>query len=332
MKKITTDVEYIALKRLGKKLWQFGECDPKRVELAVLDYLKSKGWQGYFTEHFDYDKTILIMMCWCNSIQYFKEKRRLLRYHNPNDIFNFASDGYWDLDRHKFSHREIINNAENFSCEMIPEILKIWKERGVKGLAVGSPYHRRTSASRPATDLNADTLVSFYKARGGLQYYMSYLNCFHNAEFQKLRNRRRILDQKIYASSENTFLLRDTLRVSATYLQAISPLGWTPENASIAHWIKNIDEMEGSEFKNEMLSLALDIEDYWKKNHQSQLKWDVKAFLDLLVWKESVVSVEVKAPQDYLKPHQSEQLQLDAQNGVKSWVIEVSEGEDSFFD
>ncbi|WP_375571376.1 hypothetical protein ABWH93_01710 [Seohaeicola saemankumensis] len=56
---IIINVERIALRRLEKKVWQFENCEPKRVELAVLDYLMAKGWQGYFSEHFDFDQTIL---------------------------------------------------------------------------------------------------------------------------------------------------------------------------------------------------------------------------------------------------------------------------------
>ena len=50
MSQVSIDIEHIALKRLKKKLWQYGDCDPKRVELAVLDYLVSHGWQGYYTK------------------------------------------------------------------------------------------------------------------------------------------------------------------------------------------------------------------------------------------------------------------------------------------
>jgi hypothetical protein len=47
MSQVSIDIEHIALKRLKKKLWQYEGRDPKRVELAVLDYLVSHGWQGY---------------------------------------------------------------------------------------------------------------------------------------------------------------------------------------------------------------------------------------------------------------------------------------------
>ena len=54
----------IFLKRLGRKLWQLEGDTPKRVELAVLDYYKSKGWCGYFTEHEDYYWTIAFVAGW----------------------------------------------------------------------------------------------------------------------------------------------------------------------------------------------------------------------------------------------------------------------------
>lgn len=56
--------EIICLKRLGRKLWQHEDNSPKRVELAVLDYYRSKGWKGYFTEHYDYFLIIGFITGW----------------------------------------------------------------------------------------------------------------------------------------------------------------------------------------------------------------------------------------------------------------------------
>ena len=334
MTEIIINVERIALRRLEKKLWQFEDCEPKRVELAVLDYLMTKGWRGYFSEHFDFDQTILVMMCWCNRVGYFEEKRKSLPYENVRDFFNFASDGFWELDRHKLSHSCLMANAESFSADNIPEIIEIWKKRDVKGGAVGSPYYRgkRSYSPRPATDLSSDILVSFFNARGGRQYYLDYLNCFHSAEFQILKNRRRILDQKIYEVLGGLDPLRDILRVSGTYLQALSPLGWVPTDGSISQWIRKIVELENSDLKDEILELAEDIQGYWRKHAEDQGRWNKRALLDLVVWKDNVVSVEVKAPNDRLQSHQIEQLKWDAKNGIKSWVVEVEEGESSFSD
>ena len=323
MSQVSIDIEHIALKRLGKKLWQYEDRDPKRVELAVLDYLVSHGWQGYFTEQFDYDRTILIMMLWCNRESYFKEKRKSLAVNNPKLVFNFAADGYWQTNNHKFSHADLIGHATNFSEEMIPKILQTWQDRGVKSFAVGRAY----LTPRPAEELSADTLVSFYNARGGLQYYLSFLEHFASAELQQLKNQCRILDNALKDKTGHDCPLQRLLDTADTIL-TIKRSGFKPTDASIQNWINKITEQNEGEFKDEILKLAVDLYAYWKQREAApKTKWDHEATLDLIVWKESVVSVEVKAPNDRLAPHQKEQLKLDADNGIKSWVIEVHDGQ-----
>ena len=39
-------VEEVTLRRLDRKLWQFQNCKPTRVELAVLDAYKNLGWRS----------------------------------------------------------------------------------------------------------------------------------------------------------------------------------------------------------------------------------------------------------------------------------------------
>ena len=72
--------ETITLKRHDKKKWQYEDCEVTRVEWAVIDYLKTKGWKGYFTEHFNFDNPILVVMCWCNHDKFLKEKRKGLGF------------------------------------------------------------------------------------------------------------------------------------------------------------------------------------------------------------------------------------------------------------
>lgn len=60
----TIPSETIFLKRIGRKQWQFGDNAHKRVELAALDYYKSKGWQGYLTEHDNYFWNIGFVAGW----------------------------------------------------------------------------------------------------------------------------------------------------------------------------------------------------------------------------------------------------------------------------
>lgn len=324
--KVSVVVEHISLKRLKKKLWQYEDHKPKRVELAVMDYLRAKGWQGYFTEHFDFDQIILIMMCWCNRPGYFKETRKLLPYYTIKDYFDYAADGFWDFGNHKLSYKHLIQNATTFSIKSIPIIYDALQKRGVKSLAIGYPDDKNVnSISQAATDFNAEILISFFEARGGLQYYLDYLNCFYRSELQELKNRCRLLNHKI-KEVNGSFALRELTLTVGSYLQVVSALDKEQKDKGISLWIDQIHDLHENEFKDEMMSLAKDIQSYWRKYSHDQSRWDQRALLDLVVWKDRVVSVEVKAPNDRLKSHQKEQLKLDAINGIKSWVVEVHDG------
>jgi hypothetical protein len=238
-------------------------------------------------------------------------------------VFNFAADGYWRHDNHKFSYADLIGHATNFSEEMIPKILQTWKDRGVKSFVVGRAY----LTPRLAEELNADTLVSFYNARGGLQYYLSFLKHFASAELQQLKNRCRILHNEMVNQRGNDCSLRGFMTPTGAIL-SIYCSDFIPTDVSIQSWIDTITEQDEVEFKDELLKLAVDLHAYWRQREAApKTKWDKEAVLDLIVWKESVVSVEVKAPNDRLIAHQKEQLKLDADNGIKSWVIEVHDGQ-----
>lgn len=311
---MTRRVEKITLKRLGKKLWQYAEKEPKRIELATLDYLIEQGWRGYFSEYFNYDHTLLIMMCWCNRESYFQEKRKSLRVESIKDAFNSASDGYWSHYTHKLSHADLMHNARTFSEDMIPRILDHWQTRGVKSTAVGFAHLK----PRSADELNAEDLVSFYNARGGLQYFIDYLEYFHGAECQQLKSRARNIHQIFTISSCEYNLIS---RVGG-YLGIHGKINPPPTPENIQDWIDDIHKMS-SEAKNTLLELALDVKKYWYSRKAIEDKWTRKAYLDLEIWKESVANVEVKAPNDRLQPHQIEQLALDEAHNRTSWVIEV---------
>ena len=347
MSKVSIDIEHLALKRLDKKLWQYENNKPKRVELAVLDYLQKKGWQGYFSEDCDYDQIILCMMCWCNRESYFKEKRKSLRVESLNKAFDLASDGYWQSDRHKFSHADLINHARNFEEDAIPRILNTWRQRGIKSHLVWQKYTRkrmileyRYPKNQSTYEIQPDRLIYFFKARGGLHYYLNYLDHVQSVNFQKLKERARnnhVTLKKIHGAYGKV-PLRDLA------FSAGSHLGMYHENDELhevdannsledrrlhrlENWIQKIQELEGEELYSDVLSLATDIKDYWIKQNSKMSNFQKFADLDLVVWKDTVVSVEVKAPNDRLQPHQKEQLKLDGYNGIKSWVIEVHDGQ-----
>lgn len=315
-------VEHLQLKRLEQKIWQFKDYEPKRVELAVLDYLNSEGWHGYFTEHFDYDKTLLCMMCWCNRDSYFNEKRKTSEIFKHKDslwyAFNHASDGFFDFNRHKFSHSDLLAHASNFSEDKISSILQVWRDRNLKSAVVGRSY----LDSRPAGELDANKLISFYQARGGLKYYFDYINYFYDREIQELKNSARILDGLLKEKYGHDAPIRNLLiKNDGNYLRIYKKD--PPQPAALKKWIEEIESHESFELKDNLIQLAQAIKKYWFEKSLEHNPWRTIAALDLKIWKNSIASVEVKAPNDRLRPNQKEQLELDISQGKASWVIEV---------
>ena len=154
---------------------------------------------------------------------------------------------------------------------------------------------------------------------------------FHSSERQQLKSRYRVLHTELKNSqwfnnlpSDDAFI--KLLHKVGTNLGIYSDVDGPRTDESIQNWVDKISEYDGIEFKDELLKLAMDIQGYWKRRDSTQSQWCWEATLDLVVWKESVASVEVKAPNDRLKPHQTAQLKLDEENGKKSWVIEVHDG------
>ena len=267
------------------------------------------------------------MMCWCNRKSYFEDKRKSLPHGNLNDYFNFATDGWWRLGSHKLSQASLIKNAESFSVEVIPKILDTWQKRGVKGLAVGSPYYRkRGSQSRPATDLDAEILASFFKARGGVEYYLDYLKTFHSPVSQNLKNRGRLLYEKIReAYIDDVPHELDRVLYNGFFI-LLNPSRYIhSREEKISSWIVELQDLRDCDFKFELIRLAQDLQRHLDILSKTQTRWINKAELDLIIWKETVVSVEVKAPNDRLQPHQRAQLEHDNKNGIQSWVIKVHE-------
>ncbi|WP_375571374.1 hypothetical protein ABWH93_01685 [Seohaeicola saemankumensis] len=191
------------------------------------------------------------------------------------------------------------------------------------------PYHRQYSSNRPATDLQAVKLMSFYNARGGLKYFIDYLDTFHGAELQILKNRCRILNRKLREVIDENLIskpiLNNIFMDSYICLRGRPGSGGIPSDEDISGWMQKIYQMENYDFKKDLLRLAEDIRCYWRLNSKILINRQNRALLDLTVWKDSVVSVEVKAPNDRLQAHQREQLYLDLRNGIESWVIEVRE-------
>ena len=320
----------IYLKRLDQKVWQFKDNAPTRVELAVLEYLKDQGFSGYFTEHFNYENTLLGMMCWCNRDSYFTEKRKSLAVNRISDAFDYAQDGFYTsppFKTHKFYHSDLFHNAEMFTSEKIKEILTVWQRKNVKSDFCG----RRYLKPRPASDLSADELISFYYAKGGKDYFLSYLEHFFNSEVQALKKRSRDSIELLYQNpSDNLDVLRTDLWSSSLHLfQCLSKgtrVAWDQSNHHLDELNSKISAVPDVKIRDDLFSLARDISDYILTKSDGIDRWLIYSVLDLEVWdSQGVASVEVKAPRDRLSVSQKKQLEADVKYNKRSWVIYVHE-------
>lgn len=314
-------VEDLFLKRLDKKLWQYRNYEPTRVELAVLDAYKNLGWRGYFTEHFNYDETLIFMMCWPNHKRI--GSTTYLGIPDVHRLFHRASDGFMQDEKTvSFSRRDLIDNAKNFHDSDIPTILELWQAKPrFKKPFIGKAYLK----SRHASELCAEDLVSYYNAIGGKEHYVTYLEERFPENLQVLSSRARKLTEEVRARSDLGPMpnLMDSCMAFYNITNAARyPLGKYMSDAGLAQFSRATLEKSPHELANKIVDLAYEIIEA-RREHEKAFQ-PPKAVLDLRLWRYGeVADVEVKAPNDRLAPHQLAQLERNVENGRKSWVVNV---------
>jgi len=334
--KLETKMRYremtLGLKRIDKKKWQYADCHPTRVELAALDYLRAEGWRGYFSEYFDFDHTLLVMMCFCNHDWYIYGKAEPRDFDMPHgrtpdlpirtidDAFLHARDGYWDFDEHHLYYRDLIENARSFDERKISLILGLWQERRVKSSFVGMAGY----SPRDARELHEEDLISYFRARGGIDYFLDLIDSRYPARRQELLGRTRRLAAQLVESDdfEQEGGVRELIQEAGYYLGVLRSAREMP---AVDTWIEEISSQRETALASEALNLSQDIGKYTAEFGSRADVRSIGAVLDLVIWKDSVACVEVKSPNDKLKPHQISQLIKDMEGGRNSWVINVVE-------
>lgn len=315
-------VESISLDRLDKKLWRFKDQEPKRVELAVLDFLRSEGWNGYFTEHFAFDETIFMMMCWGDHSKIGTTK--WLDIPSASRLFSRASDGF-NVDEKKvnFSRHTLLENAKRFNESDIPKIIDLWsqKER-FKAKFIGTSYLKY----RHASELKSEEILGYFRACGGREYFLDLIDRRFPEGFQNLSKKAREVTEEVRKIT-NTPGDFSTLFDSCMKFWEILGIAYSDRELSyksIDRFCSNVRKKEPRELAEQVAAIAEEIVDFRIK--QLKIYSPPSAILDLQIWREGeVASVEVKAPKDRLSQHQTDQLTRDAQSGYKSWVINVIE-------
>ena len=311
----------IQLKRFGKKEWQYKDCPIKRVELAALDYFQDHGWDGYFTEHYDYDATLIVMMCWGDHSKLPKYSSDISNFSimTPNCLFDKSADGIWQYNN-TYDWNELIANAEKFTPDKIKEILAFWVKRKINGFFIG--YSDFTP--RKANELLEKNLVSYFHAKGGKRYFLELIKSKYPQERYFWSKRAKKIFTEIKLGYRNKGENKQLFDIACGLPGIVGVL--RNDDLNFERLQEQIKSCEPCALRERFAELIAGIEIF--RSTEDQSRWNLPiARLDLVIWKEGeVVNVEIKAPNDRLKPHQKQQLLWDKAHGIKSIVVNVQEG------
>lgn len=298
----------IKLRRLEKKLWQFEDKAPKRVELAVLDYYRAHGWHGYSTDGPSY-YDILYMLMALPSLS----KKVMREISTVEMLMLFGEEE--GFRSHPYTFDEVVKTLQerNLTREMVigtleaalsanirsrplwlsPEYVdpeEVWslysavgKEKLVKKLLDAFPECRRRAYTIIAT-LGREYPNGKYEklwANSDIgQFLHLHMSVFHPEQFVKRGEENHLVKLRRLAQSGDTQAHRDLaseIRVIDDYLE------WASRRSGLGH------------------------------------------FLDLVLWRESgeFAYVEVKAPNDRLRPHQTQRIKRYLRDGEAAWVLDV---------
>lgn len=293
------------------------------MELAVLDYFLSEGWDGYFTEYFDYDETLIFMMCWpdhekIGSVTY-------LDIPNVHHLFYRANDGFIrDEKKVNFSRADLLDKAKTFQKNDIPRILALWAAKPrFKKPFIGREFLKY----RHASELSASSLISYYDAAGGKDFFLDYLERRFPPHLQELFSSARNLTERVRKRKDlgpMPNLMDSCMSFWNITNAARYPFGKYMTPAAIKRFSTNTLKREPNFLAEEVVSLANEIIE--ARNAHLSIYTPPKAILDLRLWRDGrTANVEVKTPNDRLRPNQIEQLEMDSKDGLMSWVVEVHE-------
>lgn len=316
-------VEECFLSRFGKKLWQYRDFEPTRVELAVLDKYKDLGWRGYFTEHFNYDETLIFMMCWPDHNRI--GSTTYLGIPDVHHLFYKASDGFMQDEKTvDFSRCDLIDNAKNFQDSDIPNILELWQAKPrFKKPFIGKAHLQ----SRHASELCAEDLISYYNAIGGKEYYIKHLQERFPKNLQLLLSRARKLTEDVRARSD-LGPMPNLMDSCMAFWNITNAARYPPRkymsDAGFSRFSRATLQKSPRDLACKIVDLAREIIEA-RRQHEKEFQ-PPKAVLDLRLWRDAeVADVEVKAPNDRLAPHQLAQFEQNKKDKRNTWMVNVFE-------
>ena len=287
----------IFLKRLDRKLWRFGSASPKRVELAVLDYYKSKGWEGYFTEHYDYFSIIGFISGWGEWTK--KRPKTATSLH---------------LILKNVGYGRTLKNIENTDEELLRTQIKDAKPC----LKNYFEFYRISEFNDQDFEVFTSCLLSFFNTVGADGLAKEIQRRFPEERIKRERIVERF-DFKI-----NDFRRKNKLDYSITPLRLVLHYreGFFDRLSGLEE-VPVFAQKYGDEAFIRLADKAVAAAKLELERIQAAIQYRV---LDLVLWKEDRVAyVEVKAPNDRLSEEQCSTIRRNVGEGSLSWVTYVEE-------
>jgi hypothetical protein len=344
------NVEKINLHRHGRKRWSFDGVNEKSVEYAALDYFRAQGWEGYFTEHDSYWFCIGIIMGYPNW-----RKRRPRHIQQLGQLFHEGSDGYfsnWIIQNepdcfyrkmdgsyykrpvkksiynvHEYSFDQVWENIRTFDDNNLSPMLSYFHDINFKRLgfkSVGGAQNGLPSIR----DIDIKKVESFYYAHGRDRIIEFFENNYTRERFEI--SRRLIRFSIVHSSLERMCGIdvesefpdpEDRWYLSLFNVSRVSSDRAPYVYSLIEKYAHLYQEVGRNDLSEEILDCLEAIKSQRAKSDLESIK---PTALDLYMWRgKELAEVEVKAPNDKLRPGQKETLLFDG--WPKRWVVEVED-------
>lgn len=325
----------ICLARHGRKRWAYRSDNVDVVEVATLDYLKDRGWQGYFTERNNYFLLCALIMGFPFPEKTTKKAlsadRRLRREVYPyglDGLFNMGRDGFIKL--HDYSFDEVYSNIQNYKAEDFPSALNYMITHNIEPFSISNKR-----ISRNASRIITDEVIKFFETVGvdGVANYVHnrvskeellakvYLNEFDNEYWTWSTwaiQSGRISDD--FKESVDEKAIDDGCGIEFLFQAAFHYAGGFEGNIDKVKYFSNYVSCE--KIKRQILD-AVEMAEDWRARLISKRETTV---LDLQLWdKEGLAYAEVKAPNDRLRSNQKATVSDLISRGERVMVIYVSE-------
>lgn len=300
-------IEKIVLERVDRKLWSFKGNAPVRVELAVLEYLEAQGWEGYFTEHWNFEDMCIALMSWPNTRKVMPKDVSTLEV-----IFYMGVDGW--LKKHNFSFPEVMSCLESFDASAFGRVCRAQMKSKAPRFLVGKAGHKARSFS----EVDLEKLERFF--------------CVAGRDFFVTRARSRFTLQELIDRTE-VYQIESAISDFQRDQKLIRPTSFPKAGLGHAAFhstsrydgiIEEWRQVASSQLDTTVASIILTGCKIAEAARIRTLSEAQNVLLDLRVWRDRTQAfVEVKAPNDRLSNVQRATISNLEKSEHSVWVVTV---------